>query len=356
MLFTNIQRLLSMKNLILLIISSFTISTYAQEKTFKAACIGFYNFENLFDTDDDPEIEDEEFTPQGKKRWENNLYEEKLDNMAKVVSQLGTDITEDGVALLGLAEIENKKVLEDFVLNEKIADRNYKIVHHASPDKRGIDVALLYQEKYFDYSHQKAIPLLLYKKDGSRRYTRDILIVSGKLDGDVMHVLVNHWPSRSGGENRSKAGRNSAGKICKNIVDSLYQENPDSKIVIMGDLNDAPNSPSVKKFLAAKSVKEQVFKSNVYNPFCKLYKRGLGTTAWRDAWSLFDQILVTGSLIENNNNGYAFYKAEVFKKPWLLQKSGQYQGYPYRTFVGDVYQGGYSDHLPVLIYLIKEAG
>ena len=345
-----------MKYILLFFASCFAIVTYGQEKTFKAACIGFYNFENLFDTEDDPEISDEEFTPKGKKRWETKLYEEKLNNMAKVVSKLGTDITIDGVALLGVAEIENKKVLEDFVANEAIAERNYKIAHHASPDKRGIDVALLYQEKYFNYSHQKAVPLIIYKKDGSRRFTRDILIVSGELDGDELHVLVNHWPSRSGGENRSKAGRNDAAKICKNIVDSLYQENPDSKVVIMGDLNDDPNSPSVKKFLAAKSDKKQVFKNNIYNPFCKFYKKGLGTTAWRDAWSLFDQILVSGSLIENNNNGYSFYKAEVFKKPWLLQKSGRYQGYPYRTFVGDTYQGGYSDHLPVLIYLVKEAG
>ena len=344
-----------MKKILILILLLSTFLGYSQEKTVKAACLGFYNFENLFDTVDDPEINDEEFTPKGKRRWEDNLYQEKLDNMAKVVSQLGTDITKDGVAILGVSEVENKKVLEDFVKNEAISGRDYKIAHHSSPDKRGIDVALLYQEKYFTFSHQKALPLILLKKDGSRRYTRDILVVTGEFDGDLMHVIVNHWPSRSGGENRSKAGRNDAGKICKQVVDSLYQENPNSKIVIMGDLNDDPNSPSVKKFLQAKSEMKQVFNNNVYNPFCKFYKKGLGTTAWRDAWSLFDQILVSGSLVENKNNGYAFYKAEVFKKPWLLQKSGRYQGYPYRTFVGDVYQGGYSDHLPVLIYLVKEA-
>ena len=345
---------MTIKNFLLLLLFFTTSFLFAQEKQVKAACIGFYNFENLFDTEDDPEIKDDEFTPKGKRRWEPDLYNEKIDNMASVVSQLGTDLTKDGVAILGVAEVENKKVLEDFVLNEKIADRNYKIVHHDSPDKRGIDVAMLYQEKYFTYTHKKEVPLMLYKKDGSRRFTRDIVVVSGKFDGEDMHVLLNHWPSRSGGENRSKKGRNDAGKICKTIVDSLYKENPMAKVIVMGDLNDDPNSPSVKKFMAAKDDKKQVFNSNIYNPFCKFYKKGLGTTAWRDAWSLFDQILVSGSLVENKNNGYAFYKAEVFKKPWMLQKSGQYQGYPYRTFVGDVYQGGYSDHLPVLIYLVKE--
>lgn len=327
---------------------------FCQSGSYKAACIGFYNFENLFDTEDDPEIKDEEFTPKGKRRWDSKLYNEKLDNMAKVVAALGQNITPDGVSILGVSEVENKKVLEDFVENPLIKDRNYKIVHHNSKDKRGIDVALLYQEKYFNYEEHKAYPLLLYEKDGERRFTRDILLVSGTFQEEKMHIIVNHWPSRGGGENRSKASRNQAGEICKSICDSLYKADANNKVIIMGDLNDDPNSPSVKKFLQAKSKKEQVFKGNLYNPLCEFYKKGIGTTAWRDAWSLFDQIIISHSLMNKKNKGYKFYKAEVFREPWLLQKSGQYEGYPFRTFVGDRYQGGYSDHLPVLIYLIKE--
>lgn len=327
---------------------------FGQETSYQAACIGFYNFENLFDTEDDPEIQDEEFTPKGKKRWDTKSYSEKLDNMAKVVQTLGTNITPDGPAILGICEVENKKVLEDFVANPVVKDRNYQIVHHNSSDKRGIDVALIYQQKYFKFISQTPYELKIYDKDGSRRYTRDILLVSGEFQDEKMHILLNHWPSRSGGENRAKASRNKAGEINKMICDSLYKDDPQAKIVIMGDLNDDPNSPSVKKHLQAKSKKSALFAGNLYNPLCEFYKKGLGTTAWRDSWSLFDQIIISQSFLEESNQGYKFYKAEVFRKPWLLQKSGQYAGYPFRTFQGDTYQGGYSDHLPVLIYLVKE--
>jgi len=174
-------------------------TVFGQTKNVKVGVVGFYNFENLFDTEDDPAINDEEFLPNGDRKWTDDLYQEKLDHLAKVVSEMGTKLSPDGVALLGVAEIENRKVLEDFVQRAAIANRRYQIVHYDSPDKRGIDVALLYQEKYFKVTYSKNYPLELYTASGERKYTRDILYVAGLFDGEPLHVLVNHWSSRGGG-------------------------------------------------------------------------------------------------------------------------------------------------------------
>ena len=332
----------------------YVTSLSSQEAQYKVAGIGFYNFENLFDTIDDPNKRDSEFTPGGRRKWTQAVYEDKLNNLAKVVSELGTEITPDGLALLGVSEIENRQVLEDFVKQPAIAARHYQIVHYDSPDERGIDVALLYQPKYFKVTKSTPIPLLIYNDDGQRNYTRDILHVEGLLDGEPLHILVNHWPSRSGGEKRSRPGRNAAALICKHIKDSLQQLDPNVKIIVMGDLNDDPVSPSVKEILACKNKIRDVRPGDFYNPMHRFFKKGYGTTAWRDAWSLFDQIIVSSGLVNKKQNGYHFYKAVVFNKPYLIQKTGKYKGYPFRTFDFDNYIGGYSDHFPVYIFLIKE--
>ena len=326
----------------------------AQEAQYKVAGIGFYNFENLFDTEDDPDIRDEEFTPNGKRHWTDDLYQDKLKNLSKVVSELGTELTPDGLAIVGICEIENRKVLEDFVKQPAVADRNYQIVHYDSPDERGIDVALLYQPKYFILTKSTPIPLLIYDDDGDRNFTRDVLHVEGELDGDKIHVLVNHWPSRSGGEKRSQPGRNAAALICKQVKDSLKQIDPNVKIMILGDLNDDPTSPSVKSVLACKYKTKDVRRGDFYNPMQQYFKKGFGTTAWRDAWSLFDQVIVSSGLTKKKQPGYHYYKAIVYNKPYLIQKKGRYKGYPFRTFDFDNYMGGYSDHLPVYLFLVKE--
>ncbi len=331
----------------------FTLSLFAQDKQYKVTCVGFYNLENLFNTSDD-ENRDEEFLPEGKKSWTSELYQEKLGNIADVVANIGTELTPDGVAILGVAEIENKGVLEDFVKQEKIASRNYQIVHFDSPDFRGIDVGLLYNPKYFELTNSKALPLINFNKEGERRFTRDVLLVSGIMDGDEVHVLVNHWPSRRGGQKATAKYRNNGADLCKKVCDSLLIENPNAKIMIMGDLNDDPTSPSVKKHLAAQRSKDSVKKGGLYNPWENYYRKGIGTLAYRDAWSLFDQIIISKGLIDQKAGGYQFYKAQIFNKKHLVQKTGQYKGYPKRTFVGDTYQGGYSDHFPVYISLIKE--
>ncbi|MAT55094.1 MAG: endonuclease [Saprospirales bacterium] len=324
-----------------------------QEQQYKVACIGFYNFENLFDTLDTPDKFDEEFTPQGTRLWDGEKYSEKLHNLARVVSELGTDLTPDGPALLGVAEIENRQVLEDFVREPAIAKRGYEIIHYESPDRRGIDVALLYQPKYFTPLGSHPVRLNIKNENGDTVYTREILYVTGLLDGDTLHVLVNHWPSRRGGEKATRPLRNAAAMLNKNVRDSLIARNPAAKIIVMGDLNDDPTSPSVAKVLLAKPKKNQLRKGDFFNPWHAFYKRGIGTLAYRDAWSLFDQILITEGLVNPENPGYHFYKAKVFNPTYLVQKTGQYKGYPFRTFDFDNYIHGYSDHFPVCIYLLK---
>jgi len=343
-----------MRITLLILFSLYTINGIAQERTYQATCIAFYNFENLFDTEDDPNINDEEFLPKGKRLWDKELYNEKLENMSYVVSMMGTNVTPDGPAVLGVCEVENKKVLEDFVKQKNIANRDYQIVHHDSPDKRGIDVALLYQAKYFTVEHVKPFNLDIMKTKKDTLFSRDILLVSGKLNNESTHIMVNHWPSRGGGENKAAAYRQKAGQICRNITDSLYQADPSCNIIIMGDLNDDPTSPSIKKYLDAKSKVSKTPEGGLYNPLCDSYKKGIGTTAYRDSWGVFDQIIISKSLLDKKEDQMLFYKAEIFKQPWMIQTTGRYKGYPKRTFSGDAYNGGYSDHFPVLIYLVKE--
>ncbi len=324
-----------------------------QSKSVKVGVVGFYNFENLFDTVDDPEINDEEFLPNGDRKWTDDLYQEKLDHLARVVSEIGTKLSPDGVALLGVAEVENRRVLEDFVQRPAVANRHYEIVHYDSPDKRGIDVALLYQPKYFKVTYSKNYPLELYDENGKRKYTRDILYVAGLFDGEPLHVLVNHWSSRGGGA-AAIGYRNAGAAKCKAISDSIMMVNPNAKIIIMGDLNDDPSNESVKKILGAKAKQRQVKEKGFFNTMYSKYKKGFGTLAYNDAWNLFDQLIVSKALIDEKVPGYHFYKSHVLREDYLIQKFGHFKGYPFRTFGGGNYIGGYSDHLPVYLYLVKE--
>ena len=344
-----------MKNFWLLLMVFFVVNTgFAQDKEVRVGCIGFYNVENLFDTLDTPDVRDTEFTPTGERLWNTTLYQEKLKNLARVISEMGTEMTPDGVAMLGVAEIENRKVLEDLVKEPSIISRNYRVVHFDSPDKRGIDVGLLYQPKYFKVEKATQIPTILYEPDSSKVYTRDVLLVSGQFDGEELHVLVNHWPSRSGGEAASAWRREGSAKINKHVVDSLQNANPNAKVIIMGDLNDDPISPSVKKILAPKNKPNEVEDGDLFNPMYAYFKKGIGTLAWRDSWNLFDQMIVSSGLVRKNDKGYHFFKARVFNEKYLQTKTGQYKGYPFRTFAGNNYTGGFSDHFPVYFFLVKE--
>ncbi|MBN2683268.1 MAG: endonuclease/exonuclease/phosphatase family protein [Bacteroidales bacterium] len=343
------------RTIIITIALIFTISlnsTAQNEKNFRIGCIGFYNLENLFDTLDTEDVRDTEFTPLGDKKWNSAKYYEKLDNMANVISQIGTDLTPDGVAILGISEIENRTVVEDLVKQEKLKGRKYEIVHYDSPDKRGVDVGLIFQPKYFKLKNSASYTLKIEGMDDF--YTRDQLLVSGEFDGEMIHVIVNHWPSRRGGEKRSRPLRNAAADLTKSICDSILNLDKNAKIIIMGDLNDDPNNESVKLHLKTVSEKEEVKEGVFYNTMEGLFKKGVGSLAYRDAWNLFDQIIISPGLVKDENNGYIFHKSFVFNKKFLMQAEGQYKGYPLRTYVGSTYKGGYSDHFPTYIFIVKE--
>ena len=332
-----------------------TFSFSQTEKEYKINTVAFYNLENLFDYEDDPITFDDDRTPEGKDHWTQEIYEAKLANMAKVIAEIGADVTGTSPALIGVCEVENRRVLEDLLNQEPLVKQDYGIVHFDSPDRRGIDVALLYKKKLFTPTHYKAQKLLIFDdQDRSKRvYTRDQLLVSGMLDGEKISIIVNHWPSRSGGEERSRPKRIKAAQLNKKIIDSLFSEDPYAKIITMGDFNDDPVNPSVKEILKTKSEREDVNLKELYNPMENMYKKGMGTLAYRDAWNLFDQIIMSTELAKKDFSSYRFYKAGIYNKNYLANPRGRYKGYPFRSFANG-YTGGYSDHFPVYVYLIKE--
>lgn len=347
----------------------FSFSTQSQSKKYEIHTVAFYNFENLFDTINDASTNDNEWTPAGNQHWTIEKYNQKLKNLSRVLSEIGTPENPNAPTFIGGSEIENRGVLEDLIKEPKLLDFDYGIIHFDSPDKRGIDVALLFQKKYFKPTSFSNVPLYVYKNEvlekeektedskikikpkNNRIFTRDQLLVSGFLEGEEMHIIVNHWPSRSGGEKATSKFREAAAKLNLKIIDSLQQINPEAKVITMGDLNDGPYNKSVKEVLGAKAKKTDVTRFGVFNPFEEMQKKGNGTIAYRDAWDIFDQILVTESLIKPNFSSFQFWKAEIFKKPYLIQSSGQYKGYPLRHSQTEI---GFSDHFPVYIYLIKE--
>lgn len=334
---------------------SFAFGFSQKDKQYKINTIAFYNVENLFDYEDDPLIFDEDYTPEGKNNWTKEIYEDKLSKLARVISEIGADVTGSSPAIVGVAEVENYRVLEDLVNQKVLLKQDYGIIHEDSPDRRGIDVGLLYRKGIFTPTRYKSYELVLYDtEDRSKRiYTRDQLLVSGMLDGEKIHVIVNHWPSRYGGEERSRPNRIKAAELNKHIMDSLFSEDPYAKIITMGDLNDDPTSPSIKEVLKTKNNREHVNIKQLYNPMEEMHKKGMGTLAYRDAWNLFDQIIVSAEFAKKDYSSYRLYKAGIFNPKYLQTPRGQYKGYPFRSYANG-YTGGYSDHFPVFIYLIKE--
>ena len=347
-----------MRNYILgILIVVISINSIAQEKrNFKIHTIAFYNVENLFDTINDVNKNDEASPIMEIKFNRSEIYNKKVNNMASVIADIGTDLVKKSPSIVGLCEVENRNVIEDLLKDKNLKDKNYEIIHYDSPDERGIDVAMIYNEDVFKITSTKSHELIIYdNKSSKRNYTRDQLVVSGLLEGELIHLIVNHWPSRSGGEERSRAGRMAAAELNKKIIDSLQEKYKDAKIITMGDFNDDPHDDSMKKILNAKKHIKDVKENGIYNPMeTILSDQGIGTNAYRDVWQLFDQILVSKPFLNKNYNSYQFYKAGVFNKSYLINKSGRYKGYPFRSFSWGSFTGGYSDHLPPYIYLIKE--
>ena len=347
-----------MRNYILgILIVVISINSIAQEKrNFKIHTIAFYNVENLFDTINDVNKNDEASPIMEIKFNRSEIYNKKVNNMASVIADIGTDLVKKSPSIVGLCEVENRNVIEDLLKDKNLKDKNYEIIHYDSPDERGIDVAMIYNEDVFKITSTKSHELIIYdNKSSKRNYTRDQLVVSGLLEGELIHLIVNHWPSRSGGEERSRAGRMAAAELNKKIIDSLQGKYKDAKIITMGDFNDDPHDDSMKKILNAKKHIKDVEENGIYNPMeTILSDQGIGTNAYRDVWQLFDQILVSKPFLDKNYDNYQFYKAGVFNKSYLINKSGRYKGYPFRSFSWGSFTGGYSDHLPPYIYLIKE--
>lgn len=345
-----------MKKYILFFVLGFFLVVTAEGQTdYQLRTIAFYNLENLFDTIDDPEKNDESSPIMQIHANRQEIYKQKLDNMAKVLSEIGNEESTDSPVIIGLAEIENYTVINDLINTYWLKSQDYGIIHYDSPDQRGIDVALIYQKTFFRPTDHEVFELKLWDEEGQRIYTRDQLLVTGYLDDELIHIIVNHWPSRRGGPEKSNFKREKAAYITSRILDKLYTTDPNAKVVIMGDLNDDPTDSSLKNVLKTKARKADLVQGSLYNPMEDMFRRGFNTLVYRDQINLFDQILLSSSLITTGKDykSYKMYKAGIYNPQYLTTQTGKYKGYPFRSFASGRFIGGYSDHYPVYIQLIK---
>lgn len=330
------------------------MTVHSQSGKYQACIVAFYNLENFYDTVNNPAVNDDDFTPSGVKHYSGWIYRDKVTRLATVISMIGTDYIMSGPALLGVAEIENDTVLTDLINHPLLKHRHYQLIHFDSKDARGIDVALIYSPKLF---FPERAEKLFVKMPGNRSaafFTRDILYVKGQLAGEKVHIYVNHWPSRRGGEERSSAAREAAAAVCRRHADAVLAADNNAKIIIMGDLNDDPDSYSVTGILRAKPNRSALNPGELYNPWAILYEKGIGTLANRDSWGLFDQILLSAAWLDSTRNGLFFYRQQIFSRDFMREQDGQYRGYPMRTWDGNTYRGGYSDHFPTYLVFIKK--
>jgi len=314
----------------------------------QVAGLAFYNWENLFDTiPNNPEGRDLEFTPGGPRQWDSRKYKEKIHNLAFAISKFATKVTPYGPAIIGVSEIENRAVMEDVVRQPELRDWHLKVVHHDSPDARGVDVGLLYNPRYFKLEN-----VTNHRLTAVSFRTRDQMCVVGSLLGQRIAVIVNHWPSRLGGQERSEPNRIAAAELCKHIADSLWNVDPDMGVIIMGDLNDDPMDKSCAKVLGASKDAKGVKAHGFFNPWWKKLDEGIGTLAYKSAWNLFDQIIISGNLVEGTDKSkWHFHEAKVLNFDFLKDTEGNRVGYPKRTYSSGSYLGGYSDHFPTEIFL-----
>ncbi len=328
--------------------------SYAQ-KSYIIQTVAFYNLENLFDTINNPNKLDELSPMMEIKSNRKYIYQDKLSKLANVLLAIGKEKNKLPPSLIGIAEVENKKVIQDLIATKPLNNFNYGIVHFESPDQRGIDTALLYNKDVYKPLFNEALAANLYK-DNLKIDTRDILHTTGYLLNEKVHVLVNHWPSRRGGVAKSNMLREKIAWRVKKIIDKIYTEEPNAKIIIMGDFNDNPNNSSFKKILETKIDKHKLEKEDLYNPFEKMFKRGCNTLTFKGDLFLFDQIIFNGNLITKTKNykDFKFYKAGIYNPSYMTLQSGKYKGSPRRSFGNGTYLEGYSDHYPVYSYLLKE--
>lgn len=306
--------------------------------------IAFYNTENLFDIYDDKYTNDNDFLPSTAKKWTPKRYDNKLRKLSFAISNIGKKETGKHPALVGLAEVENAKVIEDLISSKHLEDCNYGYVHYDSLDERGIDVALMYDRNAFQIISSEPFTIKLTDDDGYPDYTRDILLVSGLLDGENVHILVNHWSSRREGEKETEFKRIASSDKAGEIISNLRFEDEDAKIIVIGDFNDDPSSNSIKRLVEG---------FDLFNPMETLRSYNRGTTNYNRQWNLFDQILISTNFFKTSDNLFEYHTANIFDEDFLKLFSGKFKGTPFRTYVGKKYKGGYSDHFPVYAILKK---
>lgn len=304
--------------------------------------IAFYNLENLFDTFDDAYTNDNDFLPDSERRWTEKRYRKKLRKLGQVISQIGSNTSRKPPIIVGLAEVENRLVVDDLINSSSLKDEHYDLVHYDSPDERGIDVALIYNKDYFKVIHSEVFSVELFEEDGSPDHTRDILMVEGFLNDEKLYLLVNHWPSRREGVELTEPARITASNKAVEIIDGIKRRDENAKIIVMGDFNDNPKNKSVKQL-------EQ--SQDLYNPMSNLPTYTRGSLNHRKEWNLFDQILFSINFFEFDEGKHSFSRVDIFDKDFLKQYKGKYKGNPFRTYVGYKYKGGFSDHFPVYLHL-----
>jgi hypothetical protein len=353
------------KNLILGLVISITschkppldgVEKLVNQGSYEIRTVAFYNVENLFDVQNDSLVNDDERTPEGKDKWTPDRYALKLKHISRVLSEIGKKEAKRMPDIIGICEIENRGVLEDLLKEESLRSGNYGIVHYDSPDLRGVDVALFYNKNCFIPIESRSVALPLRDYKNRLKTTRDQLVVFGLLDGEPIYISVNHWPSRSGGQTLSDPLRMQAAALQRRILDSILDFDAQARYITMGDFNDDPTDPSIRYGFGTSRKQENLPPYLCLNPMEKLYVSGMGTLAYRDKWSLFDQILLNGNWFkEEEDTSYRYWKAGIYQPDYLKTQNGSFRGYPFRTYAGGTYQGGYSDHFPVYAYLIRKA-
>lgn len=298
----------------------------------------------------------DDFTANSAKNWNTKNYNIKLENEAKVISEMGAQYTKTAPVIVGLIEVENRQVIEDLIKQPALAKYDYGIIHYNSYDARGIDIAIIYQKRRFTPTNSLKKEIKIYNDD-KRSYTRDVLTITGFLDNEKVAIFMNHWPSRSGGEARSLPKRNAAAMVLKQQMDSVRLKDPSTKLFAMGDFNDDPVSTSLKNYLKTALMPKDLSPEMPYlNLMYPLFKKGVASLAYQDAPNLFDQIIVSGNVISDKvGKEYSVYKTEVYAPPSLINREGNWKGYPLRSWNGDTFTGGYSDHFPAFVVLQREA-
>jgi len=310
--------------------------------------VAFYNLENLFDTIDDPKTNDSEFLPEGKKMWIGHRYKNKLKNKGRVIAAIDST---NMPAIIGVSEVENLGVLQDLVNSEYLKNTKYDIVHYDSPDPRGIDVGLLYRPDVFSLISYKAVPVY-YDSVFMKKRTREIMYVKGlAANADTLHIFINHWKSRSGGMKETEPKRVRYARVLREVIDSIFNVNPEANIIAMGDFNDDPDNISVKDHLQAMKPVKSPVGNHLYNMMKPLKAQGKGTHFFRGEWNILDQIIISGALLGGKGNLYSDAEgAQIFNPLWLTRLyKATGDMIPIPTFEGSTYFGGYSDHFAVYI-------